>query len=142
MAEAQHNDFQAWQEYCHHASSSPKQSFDALRIAVPDFYESLNDLSRKLGAPLDGISTDMSGLAETRVPFNQAVKAVLLATNVPDSDSQQEYLAVAKKWLETPHPHQGDRTRAEIEAMLGDVQACIKDPSKLPSLVSQLKREE
>lgn len=142
MAEAQHNDFRAWQEYCQHTSSSPKQSFDALRVAVPAFYESLTDLSRKLGAPLDGISANTSSLAETRVPYNQAVKAILLATSVTDAESQKEYLEVAKQWLETPHPHQGDRTREETEAMLGDVQACIKDPSKLPNLASKLKREE
>lgn len=142
MVEAQHNDFPAWQEHCRNVSGSPKPSFDALRIAVPEFYESLADLSKKFGAPLDGISTDTGALAETRIPYTQAVKAILSAANVANAKSQQEYLAVAKKWLETPHPLQGERTRAAVGALLDNVLACIKDPSKLHVLASQLKKGE
>lgn len=142
--EAYFNDVEAWKTYCQRfiMAGSSHTSYDALRIAVPALYESIANVTKRWGAPIDAAPQDTACLAETRIPIMRATEAIWKAASEKDVENKRRYLELAKKWLETPHPLQGNQTQKAVNDLLNDIRISIETPSKLADLASKLKRKD
>lgn len=127
---AAYNDLETWREYCDQLGEHPfpRTIFDPLQIKASIKNEWMQGFWERAGEcstmPFDG-----DRYAEVRAPIARAIAAIRMAARAKRDFTRRSHLATAIKWLECPHPWQGEATKLEIAAMIAAIEKAIAEPS-------------
>lgn len=77
----------------------------------------------------DTMPFDGDRFAEARAPIAKAIAAIRMAKRVKKDYTKRSHLATAIRWLDCPHPWQGEATKIEIVAMITEIKKAIVNPS-------------